>query len=62
MAASMSPTPQVVITKVSGVAYAFAATGGNLAPSVNGATYTVPTGATSATTGSAKRPHLRLVR
>jgi hypothetical protein len=37
-------------------------TGGSGGPSVNGLNVTVPTGATSATTESAKRPHLRLVR
>lgn len=55
------PTPgKVTITAVSGIAFAYAANGGNLASSANGTTITVPTDATP--TPRVKRAHLRLVR
>lgn len=60
MAAAMTPNG-IFITKVSGVGYAYAATGGNLTPSDNGMNCAAPTG-TTASTEDAKRPHLRLVR
>ncbi len=54
MAPSMPTEGKVFITKVSGLAYAFAATGGNLALSANRATNAVPARAT--VTEGAHRP------
>jgi hypothetical protein len=53
-------TSNVTITGTSGVAYAYAATGGNRGASANALNFMVP--AAAAPVEGAKRPHLRLVR
>lgn len=61
MTPEMSAHSKVVITKVSGVAYAEATTGRNLGSSANEPNYVVPTGSASHPE-RVKRSHLRLVR